>query len=157
MDLRVINHQYRCKYFKIEELVHPDLLKEIPEDILWSMFDTRLLMVADYLREEYGPIFVNSRGLVNCGLRPMNSKVGAKYSAHKYGRALDLHICSIEDKNSTKEEKVKFYNKVRENFLIEEDVMFEKDDIVNRCVNFEDNISWLHIDTYNRANKFFKG
>ena len=61
------NNQYRCKYFKIEELVHPNLLKTIPEDILWSMFDDRLLKVADRYRENYGPIFINGRGLVDCG------------------------------------------------------------------------------------------
>ena len=100
-----INNQYRCKYFKIEELVHPNLLKTIPEDILWSIFDDRLLRVADRYRENYGPIFINGRGLVDCGLREIDSKTGAKYSAHKFGRALDLHIISIENLNLPKEEE----------------------------------------------------
>ena len=139
-----INNQYRCKYFKIEELVHPNLLKTIPEDILWSMFDDRLLRVADRYRENYGPIFINGRGLVDCGLREIDSKTGAKYSAHKFGRALDLHIISIENLNLPKEEKIERYNRVRKEYIYAD-------------INYEDNISWLHIDTYNRANKFFKG
>lgn len=139
-----INNQYRCKYFKIEELVHPNLLKTIPEDILWGMFDDRLLRVADRYRENYGPIFINGRGLVDCGLREIDSKTGAKYSAHKFGRALDLHIISIENLNLPKEEKIERYNKVRKEYIYAD-------------INYEDNISWLHIDTYNRVNKFFKG
>lgn len=140
----VTSNQYRCKYFKIEELVHPNLLKTIPEDILWSMFDDRLLRIADRYRENYGPIFINGRGLVDCGLREMDSKTGAKYSAHKFGRALDLHIISIEDLNLSKEEKIDRYNKVRRECIYAD-------------INYEDNISWLHIDTYNRVNKFFQG
>lgn len=139
-----INNQYRCKYFKIEELVHPNLLKTISEDILWSMFDDRLLRVADRYREHYGPIFINGRGLVDCGLREIDSKTGAKYSAHKFGRALDLHIISIENLNLPKEEKIERYNRVRKEYIYAD-------------INYEDNISWLHIDTYNRVNKFFKG
>ena len=139
-----INNQYRCKYFKIEELVHPNLLKTISEDILWSMFDDRLLRVADRYREHYGPIFINGRGLVDCGLREIDSKTGAKYSAHKFGRALDLHIISIENLNLPKEEKIERYNRVRKEYVYAD-------------INYEDNISWLHIDTYNRANKFFNG
>ena len=138
------NNQYRCKYFKIEELVHPNLLKTISEDILWSMFDDRLLRVADRYRENYGPIFINGRGLVDCGLREIDSKTGAKYSAHKFGRALDLHIISIENLNLSKEEKIERYNRVRKEYIYTD-------------INYEDNISWLHIDTYNRVNKFFKG
>ena len=139
-----INNQYRCKYFKIEELVHPNLLTTIPEDILWSMFDDRLLRVADRYRENYGPIFINGRGLVDCGLREIDSKTGAKYSAHKFGRALDLHIISIENLDLPKEEKIERYNRVRRECIYAD-------------INYEDNISWLHIDTYNRVNKFFKG
>ena len=108
------------------------------------MFDDRLLRVADRYRENYGPIFINGRGLVDCGLREMDSKTGAKYSAHKFGRALDLHIISIENLNLPKEEKIERYNRVRKEYIYAD-------------INYEDNISWLHIDTYNRANKFFKG
>lgn len=144
MVLQVTNNQYRCKYFKIEELVHPNLLKTIPEENLWRMFDDRLLKIADKYREHYGPIFINGRGLVDCGLREMNSKTGAKYSPHKFGRALDLHIISIENLNLPKEEKIERYNRVRK-------------EIVYAAINYEENISWLHIDTYNRANQHFNG
>lgn len=138
--------QYKCKYFKIKELVCPILLKNISEDILWMMFDDRLLRCADLIREKYGAITINTGDLVDCGLRDINSKTGARYSAHKLGRALDLHIDSIEKKKLSKEEKIKEYNIVREELL--EDERFN-------CLSFENNISWLHIDTYNRINRLF--
>lgn len=146
----VTSNQYRCKYFKIEELVHPNLLKTIPEDILWRMFDDRLLKVADTIREEYGVITINTSIIHNAGLRPMNSDVGAKYSAHKFGRALDLHIVYIDKNILDNKARIIEYNKIRE-YLI------NKDFIIYNNINFEDNVSWLHIDTYNRVNKFFKG
>lgn len=148
---------YKCKYFKLQELVHPDLLKEIPEKTLWMMFDPRLLKLADKFRELYGPVFINqsSLNLVNCGLRPIDSSVGAKYSSHKYGRALDLHIASIENKGLTKEKKVEEYNKIRTEYLANEKNLEGTDLELSECLSFEDNISWLHIDTYNRPNRRF--
>ena len=138
--------QYKCKYFKIKELVCPILLKNISENILWMMFDDRLLRCADLIKEKYGAITINVGDLVDCGLRDINSKTGARYSAHKLGRALDLHIDSIEKKKLSKEEKIKEYNIVRKELL--EDERFN-------CLSFENNISWLHIDTYNRINRLF--
>lgn len=146
----ITSNQYRCKYFKIEELVHPNLLKAIPEVILWSMFDDRLLRVADTIREEYGVITINTSIIHNAGLRPMNSDAGAKYSAHKFGRALDLHIVYIDKNILDNKARIIEYNKIRE-YLI------NKDFIIYNNINFEDNVSWLHIDTYNRVNKFFQG
>ena len=138
--------QYKCKYFKIKELVCPILLKNISENILWTMFDDRLLRCADLIKEKYGTTTINIGDLVDCGLRDINSKTGARYSAHKLGRALDLHIDSIEKKKLSKEEKIKEYNIVRKELL--EDERFN-------CLSFENNISWLHIDTYNRINRLF--
>lgn len=138
---------YKCKHFKIQELVHPNLLKTIPEETLWKMFDARLLRAADDFRDKYGSIFINGRGLVDCGLREMNSSTGALYSPHKLGRALDLHIVSIEDRNLSKEDKINEYNKIRQDCL--------REDCMSSCISFENNVSWLHIDTYNRAERSF--
>lgn len=151
--------QYRCKYFKIKELVNPAFLTT-NEDILWRLFDDRLLKAADAIREKYGAITINSGSWVDCGLRKMDSKNGAMLSSHKFGRALDLHILSIE-KESAKitdpvaREKFKSgeYNKVRENLML--DHKFD-------CLSFEQNskehpkgITWLHISVENRANRLF--
>ncbi len=138
---------YKCKYFSIKELVHPDLLKAIPESTLWTLFDDRLLRCADLIREKYGPCTINASGLTDCGLRDPQSKTGAKYSMHKIGRALDLHIRSIELQYAgNKAGKTAQYNRVREQLM--DDYRFD-------ILSFEKNISWLHVDTGNRASRLF--
>ena len=145
--------QYKCKYFTLKELVNPSLLS-LPEDTLWGLLDSRLLKMADKIREKYGICTVNTGSLVDCGLRPMNAS-GAKYSAHKFGRALDIHIQSIEKQwGGNRSAKVDAYNRVREQLM----ALPEFD-----CLNFEhtskeypNGIPWLHIDTANRSNRLFK-
>lgn len=143
---------YQCKYFKIKELVHPSFL-DVNETILWRLFDDRLLKMADKIREKYGSCTVNASGLTDCGLRQIDSKTGAKFSAHKFGRALDLHIKSIElkaaeikDATARKNFKIKEYNKIRETLMI--NPAFD-------ILSFENNISWLHIAVENRENRVF--
>lgn len=138
---------YRPKYYTIKELVNPDLLKKIGEETAWKMFDDRLLRAADQIREKYGACTVNANGLTDCGLRDPNSTTGAKYSMHKIGRALDLHIRSIElETAGNKPAKTKAYNRIREQLLL--DPKFD-------VLNFEANIHWLHIDTGNRKTRLF--
>lgn len=138
---------YKTKYFQLKELVHPALLKSISETVLWQMFDDRLLKCADLIREKYGACTVNASGLVDCGLRDWTSKTGAKHSAHKFGRALDIHIRDIELKHAgDKAGKAKAYNAVRQELL--KDSRFD-------CLSFENNISWLHVDSYNRSNRLY--
>lgn len=144
--------QYRCKYFKIKELVNPSFLGT-NESILWRLFDERLLKNADKIREKYGACTVNADGLTDCGLRKMDSKTGATFSAHKFGRALDLHIRTIEqaaakikDPVERKKFKIKEYNRIREQLMVNHE--FD-------CLSFEHNISWLHIAVENRDNRLF--
>lgn len=136
---------YKCKYFTIKELVHPNNLK-ISEDILWLLLDDRVLKFADRIREKYGPCYINTSQLENCGLRDINLTTGAKYSQHKYGRGLDIHIMSIEKQKLTHEQKTKEYNKVRQELMKNKE--FDG-------LNFENNIYWLHIDVGNRKNRLF--
>ena len=143
---------YKCKHFVLKELVHPSFLGT-NESILWRLFDDRLLKSADGIRELYGACTVNANGMEDCGLRKMDSKTGAVFSAHKFGRALDLHIRSIEveamkikDAVARKKWKIAEYNKVRESLM-----MNHRFDIL--C--FEHNISWLHIAVENRENRLF--
>lgn len=138
--------QYRCKYFTLKELVCPEMLN-LPEEILWGMFDKRVLKGADKIREKYGVVTINTGSLKECGLRSMDSKTGAKYSAHKFGRGLDLHIQRIENQwGGNKKAKIEAYNRVREQLM----ALSEFDDL-----NFEYGISWLHIDVVNRENRLF--
>lgn len=144
---------YKCKYFNIRELVNPTVLSKIGEQIAWTIFDERLLRMADAIREKYGPCTINASGLVDCGLRDSQSTTGAKYSMHKIGRALDLHIRTIEvaagkikDATERKKFKIREYNKIREQLMINHE--FD-------CLSFEHNIGWCHIDTGNRTNRLF--
>lgn len=143
---------YKCKYFKISELVAPAVAKVVPENTLWAMFDDRLLRCADLIREKYGPCTVNGGGLTDCGLRDWTSKTGAKYSAHKFARALDIHILAIERTCAgNKTAKAAEYDRVRRELMA--DMRFN-------ALNFEKTVSgapctWLHCDTYNRANRLF--
>ena len=138
---------YKCKYFVIKELVNPTLLKQLGEETAWKLFDDRILKMADAIREKYGACTINASGLTDCGLRDPQSSTGAKYSMHKIGRALDLHIRTIElEFAGNKTGKIKAYNKIREQLML--DHRFD-------CLSFEHNISWLHIDTGNRSNRLF--
>ena len=137
---------YIPKYFKITELVNPVLLNKIGTETAWKLFDENLLKAADKSRAKYGVRFVNKGELKDCGLRDWTSQTGAKYSAHKFGRALDGHIMAIEKLGLSKIEKTKMYNKIRAELML--DPQFN-------CLNFEDNVSWLHFDTFNRPKRLF--
>jgi hypothetical protein len=136
---------YQCKYFKIKELVNPAFIKLFSEEQLWTFFDDRILKFADFCREKYGVITINAGNIVDAGARMQDSNTGAQYSAHKMFRALDLHIKAIDDKFTGKE-RINEYNKVRKELLQDSRWDF---------INFEDGISWLHADTYNRINRTF--
>ena len=142
---------YKCKYFQLKELVHPNLYSKYGEK-LWIIFDERLLKFADLVREKYGPCTVNGSGLTNCGLRDFNSNTGAALSCHKFGKALDLHILSIEREFSgDKQGKAKAYKTIREELLALPGYEY---------INFETtsagkDITWLHIDTGNRTSRTF--
>jgi len=137
----------------MKELAHPDMCAALPEATLWKIFDERLLRMADAIRDKYGPCTINTAALDSCGLVPFDSDRDAKYSPHKYGRGLDLHILSIEqaaakitNPAARKKFKIAEYNKVRECLMLNH--AFD-------ILSFENNIGWLHIDTYNRPNRLF--
>lgn len=141
---------YKCKYFKINELVHPDLLKQFGEAKCWMFFDERLLRFIDWLREQYGSIVINSATLKNCGARPIGTSVGAGFSAHKLWRAFDCHIVNIEKKAKNKKEKANLYKEVRQRILKEKDWSFI---CFETTTENKEAIWWLHVDTYNRPNR----
>jgi hypothetical protein len=134
---------YKSIYFKLRELL-PTELGEVLTSIGWALFDDRILKSADFIREKYGLCFVNKDNLTQCGFRL--TPVKARFSQHLYGRALDLHISVIERLNLTKEDKIKAYDKVR-------DELFNLPEF--KGIRFEYGISWLHIDCANSDIKKF--
>jgi len=116
--------QYRCKYFKIKELVHPSFLTT-NENILWMLFDERVLKGADRIRELYGACTVNVDGLTDCGLRKMGSKTGAKYSAHCFDSDTEMLTANGWKKYSDLSVGEKIYSFNMDSGCIEDDVINE--------------------------------
>lgn len=91
---------YKCKYFKIYELVNPRYLEVYTEEELWEMMQSPMLKVIDYIREnaETG-IVINSyhwdkssSATKDSGLR---YNYGSAGSAHRFSLAFDLHPTDI--------------------------------------------------------------
>ena len=83
---------YRCRFFKIEELVDPVTLGKYGPAKCWTLLDSRILYSIDCLREFFGPLVVNTwhKGgrFKHRGYRPAG--VGSATSQHRAGRAIDF-------------------------------------------------------------------
>jgi len=122
---------YTPKFFCLEEFVSQDIFKNY-YNIAWSLLDDRILYTIDKLR-----IFFNKKIIINNwkwggsfqnrGLRMFDSSVGAKYSQHKFGRAIDFDVDGLNA------------NEVREYIL-------KRTDIFEYITAMEININWVHID-----------
>lgn len=92
----------------------------------WGLFDERVLISADQLREVFGPLSCNINGYTQCGYRTN----GSLTSQHRHGRALDLHTTKYS------------YYEIRK-YILEHQNVFP-------YISFlECDISWLHIDVRN--------
>ena len=93
---------YRPKYFALNEVVHPGAIQARGEKA-WELMDERILRGADWLRELFGACTINGKfngkGFTESGLRDPFTATGAKFSQHKFGRALDLkfHKVSVKE------------------------------------------------------------
>ncbi len=126
---------YTTKFFKLYELVPKatyELLKNRPW-VIWQLFDERILYSADRIRKRYGKMLANTwywgGGHQYRGWRPHDCDVGAVYSQHKFGRAIDLEPIEVTA------EEIRQDIKKGENFRY------------ITCI--EENVSWLHIDVRN--------
>ena len=92
---------YHPKYFALNEVIPPTIIAERGERA-WSLMDDRILQGADWLRETFGPAVINGKygGKVftESGLRDPFTTTGAKWSQHKFGRALDLKFTKVSVK-----------------------------------------------------------
>jgi len=86
------------KYFRLEELVPPELFEEYRDKQwnLWLRFDNRILLAADLLREKYGPANINNwlwgGSFDDSGLRIPGREYYSPNSQHSFGRALDMRF-----------------------------------------------------------------
>ncbi len=122
------------KHFNIQELVHPDVYVA-RGNAAAQLIDIRIVNVAEWLREKTGkPIVINnwkySGRYKESGLRNPFTKTGARYSQHKYGRALDLKVQGMDA------EEVR--QLIRDNWA-------ELKEIGLTCIE-KDTPTWVHID-----------
>jgi hypothetical protein len=104
----------------------------------WQIFiDKRIVEVAQRLRNQFGNITINDvyigGGYNLSGFRPFDTKIGAKYSQHKFGRALDL----------------KFLDQIEPSSVFAYILAHEKEFMNLGLTTIEDTSftpSWLHID-----------
>jgi hypothetical protein len=126
---------YRPKYFALNEVVHPGAIQALGERA-WTLMDERILRGADWLREMFGPCTINGKfggkGFTESGLRDPFTTTGAKFSQHKFGRALDLKFHKVTCKE-VYEYIIRNSGQARENGITTvEDIAFTG--------------TWLHID-----------
>jgi hypothetical protein len=104
----------------------------------WSFFiDKRIVEVAQRLREQFGSIVINDAyiggGYNWSGFRTFDCGVGAKYSQHRFGRALDL----------------KFLDQI-EPSAVQAYIMQHEEEFLQlgltRMENTDYTPTWLHID-----------
>lgn len=130
-------------HFEIYELVPPNIYSRYHTEVrkIWGMFDERILITAQNLRNRYGKMVCNDwywdGKWKERGWRPWNTLTGAQFSQHKFGRALDL-IPTNTDVEEIRRDILKDPNHPD----------FE------HITCLEMNISWLHIDCRNYAKKY---
>ena len=130
---------YIPKYFVIQELV-PPAIYEAYGDKAWQFLDERLLVTLDALRTALGPMIINTwhsekmtkayGSRTESGLRSFDTRTGAKYSQHKFGRAADIIFTKMQARA------------VREYILAHKDKF-------PYITAMEDDVSWVHIDVRN--------
>ena len=127
--------------FYLDEVMHPTMYKKFGAKSRWFI-DQRLIDIVQFIREKTGqPITVNDwyKGgrFKERGLRNPNTSTGAKYSQHKFGKALDFVVSGMSA------------DEVRENILGE-----WKDDLMELGLTaIEAGVSWVHIDIRNTGEK----
>ncbi len=135
---------YIPKYFKLQEMFPRDYYKEVyPQlgDMMWILIDNRILFTADMLRERYGTMVVNDwlwrtdNANNYRGFRPHNCTVGAVFSQHRFGRALDCKFKNVEA------EEVRLDIRSNDKYAFKYITAIELD------------VTWLHIDCRNHDKK----
>jgi len=149
---------YICKHFNLHELVYPELYKQYEEKqwALWKIFNPNILITADRLRE-----FLKCKVIINnwywggsfrySGLRPIDCKVGAPLSDHKFAHALDLKF----ESNIWNPERLREYMKSIGCF--EEGFSSRIDDeaypfILITSIEWNPGMTWFHVSCSNYLN-----
>lgn len=143
-----MNIFYKCKYFKIYELVDPEIYKKRGERA-WELFDSRLLDTLDIMREYYYDKY-NSVMIINTwkwggkrkwsGFRTPSSKYYSPTSQHSHGRAVDFLLQDRKTKKYLDTQKIR-------DEIIENQNSFEFEYIT--CIEQFESMGWIHYDIRN--------
>ncbi len=84
------------KDFSLAEFIPPDIYEMSPVNGTWFL-DPRIITIAQFLRDRYKlPVVINNYltggQYQNSGYRDPLSSVGAMFSQHKFGRAIDVKV-----------------------------------------------------------------
>lgn len=149
------NKPYKCQRFTLKELLPPDFYEANKHlgDLLWMIFDDRLLRTLDRLAFKYGRIVVNNYGAKGgykeSGYRLMDSGVGANLSAHKFGRGADAKFLDtpLEEVWKDMEEVYGCFEEGYKDKYDPEDPFRD----ISRVEETKDGerIDWFHLDTSN--------
>jgi len=124
--------------FFLWEFVPRNILYRLEERAL-LLIDSRIIEVAQYLRKMYGKTFINTYGikghLQNSGFRPCDAGIGAEFSQHKYGRAVDLKFPETSH--------AIIFKQITTGESIQKD-LYQLG--ARRLEDIEDTPTWIHID-----------
>lgn len=87
------------QYFDLREFVPPEIWGRYGEKSIWFV-DPKVFAIASAYREFFGvPVIVNTwhngGQLTYRGYRPPDTKIGATFSQHRFGRAFDCHFVGL--------------------------------------------------------------
>ena len=84
------------KNFSAQEFLSPEYLEVFGTDAI-KFVNPALIQAAQYIRDFYDvPVTINDHEqFIYSGLRPFNCQIGALYSAHKFGQAIDLKVQGV--------------------------------------------------------------
>jgi len=130
---------YKPKYFRLQELVPREIYENTPPERhgrLWKVFDERLLITEDRLRERFGRATINNwyngGNLQYRGWRPFNCGIGSELSQHKFGRGADSNHADASPEE------------IREDIINNPD---RKEYEFITCIEMD--VTWLHKDIRN--------
>jgi len=135
----------KAKHFKIHELVPPAIYTARGEKA-WELIDTRLILLIDALREEFGQATINNYQFGGdrlwSGLRTPDSPYYSATSQHSFGRAADVLF------------KAHTAESVRQAMIANPDKWLA----ICPNITLEDDVSWVHVDVRNgeRCIRVFK-
>ena len=144
---RLSSNMYRPQYFKIQELVCPDVHRAFGERA-WTFFDEKLLKTLDHIREHLGPLLVNNwfggggfdeRGFrcIKCDMvRTAMLENKIYVSAHMTGQGVDFDCQGMEAS------EVRAW-------------ITENQNTMPHNIRLENGVSWVHIDTRDMGIKIF--